>query len=246
MNLSTELTVASASQTIRSIRNRYEICFAEYKIQAPRSGTSETEATPWALYPPLSGSAIREDRAIRLASGKKAAWPSGSAISSLEHVFTARQFQHLPPTGSRRYPRYIFVGDQPGESEIGLGIFAGLLGEDDVGAKAIVEFIDDLVAMPCLGSAFRIYAYPTVNPLIYTAGTSRKQTEAAFADKIGRKVKFPEALIKREVFVVQFHGLVVIHTTDKPEGLQAAVYGANLREADFSNSLLSSAALPGN
>jgi hypothetical protein len=43
-------------------------------------------------------------------------------------------------------PRYIFVGDQPGESEIRLGIFAGLRGEDNVGAKAIVEFIDDLVA----------------------------------------------------------------------------------------------------
>jgi hypothetical protein len=30
---------------------------------------------------------------------------------------------------------------------------------------------------------------------------------------------------------VQFHGLVVIHTTDETEGLQAAVYGANLHEA---------------
>jgi hypothetical protein len=39
-----------------------------------------------------------------------------------------------------------------------------------VGAKAIVEFIDDLVAMPPLGSAFRIYAYPKANTLSYTIG----------------------------------------------------------------------------
>jgi len=129
-------------------------------------------------------------------------------------------------------PRYIFVGDQPGESEIRLGIFAGLRGEDNVGAKAIVEFMDDLVAIPSLGSAFRIYAYPIANPLSYTTGAPRKQTGCAVVNEAGRRAKFPEAdLIEREIFVVQFHGLVVIHTTDEPEGLQAAVYGANLHEA---------------
>jgi hypothetical protein len=179
--------------------------------------------------PPLSGSAIREDR--------QSGWPAAKLLGHLDQLSQPRaRLYSSPISASPAYrlpqiPRYIFVGDQPGESEIRLGIFAGLLGEDDVGAKAIVEFIDDLVAMPSLGSAFRIYAYPTVNPLSYTAGTSRKQTDRSVADETGRKVKFPEALIKREVFVVQFHGLVVIHTTDEPEGLQAAVYGANLREA---------------
>jgi murein peptide amidase A len=129
-------------------------------------------------------------------------------------------------------PRYIFLGDQPGESEIRLGIFAGLRGEDNAGAKAIAEFIDDLVTIPSLGSAFRIYAYPTANPLSYTSGTSRKQTDRTAANETGRKVRFPETeLIEREIFVVQFHGVVIIHTTDQPEGLQAAVYGANLHEA---------------
>jgi hypothetical protein len=123
----------------------------------------------------------------------------------------------VPPRyGLPGIPRYIFVGDQPGESEIRLGIFAGLRGEDNVGAKAIVEFIDDLVAMPSLGSAFRIYAYPTDRTVVNETGGKR----------------FLEAeLIEREIFVVQFHGLVVIHATDEPEGLQAAVYGANLHEA---------------
>jgi hypothetical protein len=128
-------------------------------------------------------------------------------------------------------PRYIFAGDQPGESEIRLGIF-GLRAEDNVGAKAIVEFLDDLVAIPSLGSAFRIYAYPIAHPRSYTTGIPCKRTDRKGAHENGRKVKSPEAyLIERETFVVQFHGLVVIHTTDQPEGFQAAVYGANLHKA---------------
>ena len=36
-------------------------------------------------------------------------------------------------------PRYIFVGDQPGESEIRLGIFAGLLQAEDICWRLNVE-----------------------------------------------------------------------------------------------------------
>jgi hypothetical protein len=128
-------------------------------------------------------------------------------------------------------PRYIFVGDQPGESEIRIGIFAGLRGKDNVGAKAIVEFLDDLVSIPSLGSAFRIYAYPTANPLRITTGEPPKQTERSVINETGRKKNVEISLIEREIFVVQFHGIVVIHRTEELEGLQAAVYGANLHEA---------------
>jgi protein MpaA len=126
--------------------------------------------------------------------------------------------------------RYVFVGDQPGESEIRLGIFAGLRGDDNAGPQAIANFIDDLVTFPSLGSAFRIYAYPIVSPTF--------ETEARFTQlgrtssmKKGRKMKSLEAyLIERELYVVQFQGLIVIHISDEIEGLQAVVYGANLHD----------------
>jgi hypothetical protein len=192
---------------------------SQKRLQAPLNGHS----------PPLSGSAILKDPQ----SGSQAA----KLLGHLDQLSQPRARLYSSPVSAPPHyrlpeiPRYIFVGDQPGESEIRLGIFAGLRGEDNVGTKAIVEFIDDLVAIPSLGSAFRIYAYPTANPLSYTTGAPRKQTDRSVTNETGRKVKFPEALIEREIFVVQFHGLVVIHTTDEPEGLQAAVYGANLREA---------------
>ena len=180
--------------------------------------------------PPLSGSAILKDR--------QSGWQATKLLGHLDRLSQPRVHLYSSPiSGSPPYrlpqiPRYIFVGDQPGESEIRLGIFAGLRGDDDVGTKAIVEFIDDLVGTPSLGSAFRIYAYPTVNPSSDTTGTPRKQTDGNALNEAGRKAKSPEAyLIEREIFVVQFHGLVVIHAIDEPEGLQVAVYGANLHEA---------------
>ncbi len=191
------------------------------RLQAPLNGHSP---------PVLSGSAILKDPQ----SGSRTA----KLLGHLDQLSRPRAPLYSSPISAPpqyrlpEIPRYIFVGDQPGESEIRLGIFAGLRGEDNVGAEAIVEFIDDLVAIPSLGSAFRIYAYPTANPLSYTTGAPRKQMDRSVANETGRRVKFPEAyLIEREIFVVQFHGLVVIHTTDEPEGLQAAVYGANLHEA---------------
>jgi hypothetical protein len=129
-------------------------------------------------------------------------------------------------------PRYVFVGDQPGETEIRLGIFAGLSGGDNAGSKAVAAFIDDLMADPSLGRAFRIYAYPIVYPVSFEAETPFTQSAGFLMKEIRHKIKSPEAyLIERELFVVQFQGVIVIHTGDEIEGLQAGVYGANLNDA---------------
>lgn len=58
-----------------------------------------------------------------------------------------------------------------------------------------------------------------------------KQVDRNSTDKTGRRLKSPAAyLIERELFVVQFQGLIVIDTADEIEGLQAAVQGANLHD----------------
>jgi protein MpaA len=204
---------------------------SKFRLQAPADPRKKRLQTPLNGHspPPLSGSSILK------------APPSGSQVAKLlghlDLLSRPRARLYRSPISAPPHyrlpeiPRYIFVGDQPGESEIRLGIFAGLRGEDNAGAKAIVQFMNDLMAIPSLGSAFRIYAYPTANPLSYTTGAARKQTDRTVVNETGRKVKFPQAyLVEREIFVVQFHGLVVIQTTDEPEGLQAAVYGANLHE----------------
>jgi murein peptide amidase A len=192
----------------------------ERRLAAPRKGPSS---------PLHSGSSTLK--------GPRSASSAARLLGRLDQLSEPRSRLYSSPISTPPHyrwpeiPRYVFVGDQPGESEIRLGIFAGLRGEDNAGARAIAEFIDDLVSIPSLGSAFRIYAYPTANPLSYTAGAPRKETDRPGAHPSGRKLKLSEVeLIEREIFVVQFHGIVIIHTTDEPEGLQAAVYGANLHE----------------
>jgi hypothetical protein len=186
------------------------------RLEAPINGHSP---------PALGGSGLRKD--------PQSGWQAAKLLGHLDRLSQPRGPLYSSPISAPPHyklpeiPRYIFVGDQPGESEIRLGIFAGLRGEDHVGAKAIVEFIDDLVAMPSLGSAFRIYAYPTVNPLTGAAGTRMDRSIVHEGSTSGKEAY----LIEREVFVVQFHGIVVIHTTEEGEGLQAAVYGSNLRAA---------------
>jgi murein peptide amidase A len=164
--------------------------------------------------------------------------PAANLLGRLDQLSQKRKHLYSSPISlpSRhkptKIPRYIFIGDQPGESAIRLGIFAGLRGDDIAGSQAIVQFIDDLVTFPSLGSAFRIYAYPMMNLPGLATAPPPKQSDQSPIHEPGSQLKFPEAhLFKREIFVVQFHGLVLIHSANEQEGLRAGVFGANLREA---------------
>ncbi len=90
----------------------------------------------------------------------------------------------------------------------------------------MADFISDLVAFPSPGSAFRIYAYPVVNQ--GSLETPPQQPDHRPFDESRRKLKPAEAsVIERELFVVQFHGLIVIQTAEENEGLQATVNNTN-------------------
>src|SRR5271166_5454141 len=88
-------------------------------------------------------------------SGSRAA----KVLGRLDKLSRTREHLYSTPISTAAHrklsqiPRYVFVGDQPGESEIRLGIFAGLRGDDNAGPKAVAAFIDDLVATPALGPA---------------------------------------------------------------------------------------------
>jgi len=195
----------------------------------PLQKRSETTLKSHYSAPRFRASALKHP-----VSGSQAA----RLLRRLDLLSLAREHLYRTPISTPAHnnlpqiPRYVFVGDQPGESEIQLGVFAGLSGNDAAGPKAIADFIDDLVTFPSLGNAVRIYAYPIVNPGSFETETPFKQAGRSLINEIGRKEKSPEAyLLERELFVVQFHGVIVIHAADEIEGLQAAVYGADLHDA---------------
>jgi hypothetical protein len=87
----------------------------QMKLQAPLNGhSSPPPAAAAILGDPPSGS----QAAKLLARLDQLSRPQARLYSSPISV--------PPRYGSPGIPRYIFVGDQPGESEIRLGIFAGL------------------------------------------------------------------------------------------------------------------------
>jgi len=196
--------------------------------ERPRQERSETPLKSYYSPPILGAAALKHPK-----SGSRTV----KVLRRLDQLSQTREHLYSTPISTAAHhklsqiPRYVFVGDQPGESQIRLGIFAGLRGDDNAGPKAIAAFIDDLVVFPYLGRAFRIYAYPIVNPVSFETETPFTQSGCNLINEIGRKVKSPEAyLIERELFVVQFQGLIVIHTAEEIEGLQAGVYGANLHD----------------
>ena len=75
---------------------------------------------------------------------------------------------------------------------------------------------------------------PLANPGSFETQPPFQQGGRSLINEIGRKEKPPEAyLIERELFVLQFHGLIVIHAADEIEGLQAA----KLQESIFCSCL---------
>jgi hypothetical protein len=156
-------------------------------------------------------------------------------LRRLDQLSEAREYLYCSPISKPPHdqqppiPRYVFVGDQPGESQIRLGIFAEIKGPDHAGCRAIADFIADLVNFPSLGSAFRIYAYPRVDPGSFA--TPPKRTDHRLLDETRRNLKPVEAsIIERELFVVQFQGLIVVQTAEENEGFQVTIDNPNLHD----------------
>jgi len=61
-------------------------------------------------------------------------------------------------------PRYLFFGDQGGDTPIRVGIFAAIHGDEPEGARAIVHFVKLLEARPELVTGYCLYLYPVCNP----------------------------------------------------------------------------------
>jgi hypothetical protein len=112
--------------------------------ERPRQERSETPPLKSYYSPPILGAAVLKH--------PKSGSRTVKVLRRLNQLSQTREHLYSTPISTvahhklSQIPRYVFVGDQPGESEIRLGIFAGLRGDDNAGPKAIAAFIDDLVA----------------------------------------------------------------------------------------------------
>lgn len=131
-----------------------------------------------------------------------------------------------------RLPRFIFRGPHGGSEPIRLGLFAAIHGDEPEGALALVDFLKNLVAFPDLARGYELYVYPVCNPTGFEDGTRHSRTGLDLNREFWKGSIQPEIYyLERELGVMQFAGLVSLHSDDTADGLYAYVRGATLTEA---------------
>lgn len=149
--------------------------------------------------------------------------------SRLHHT-SLGDFSH----GSRRYhlPRFVFLGPPGGGPTIRLGFFAAIHGDEPEGAQALCDFLLQLDAEPALAQGYELYAYPVCNPTGLEDNTRHSRAGLDLNREFWRSSKQPEVYyLERELGVLQFAGLIALHSDDTTDGAYAFVRGATLTEA---------------
>ena len=131
-----------------------------------------------------------------------------------------------------RLPRFVFQGPPGGGATIRLGLFAAIHGDEPEGAAALRDFLLGLVREPGLAQGYEIYAYPVCNPSGLEDNTRASRAGYDLNREFWRGSQQPEVYyLERELGVLQFAGLVALHSDDTTAGAYAFVRGATLTEA---------------
>ncbi len=136
--------------------------------------------------------------------------------------------------GSCRYrlPRFVFQGPPGGGATIRLGLFAALHGDEPEGAAALRDFLLRLVQEPYRALGYEVYAYPVCNPSGFEDGTRQSRAGYDLGQEFWRGSSQPEVYyLERELGVLQFAGLVALHSDKTAAGAYAFARGTTLTEA---------------
>ena len=136
--------------------------------------------------------------------------------------------------GARAYrlPRFVFQGPAGGGHPIRLGLFAAIHGDEPEGAAALRDLLWRLDDEPSLAQGYELYAYPVCNPGGFEDGTRHSRAGLDLNREFWRGSAQPEVyFLERELGVLQFSGLVALHSDDTTAGAYAFVRGATLTEA---------------
>ena len=131
-----------------------------------------------------------------------------------------------------RLPRFLFQGPPGGGQPIRLGLFAAIHGDEPEGAAALRDFLLALDDNPVLGQGYELYAYPVCNPTGLEDNTRHSRAGLDLNREFWHGSQQPEVYyLERELGVLQFAGLVALHSDDTTDGAYAFVRGATLTEA---------------
>ena len=133
--------------------------------------------------------------------------------------------------GSETYelPHYLFVGPKGGDTPIRIGIFAGIHGDEQEGAHAVIQFIKLLEAKPEFAAGYYLSFYPISNPTGFEDGTRHSRNGRDLNREFWDNSSEPEVrLLQAELISRSFNGIISLHTDDTSDGFYGIVRGATL------------------
>ena len=137
------------------------------------------------------------------------------ALGRLTAVSAYSDYLYYLPVGfyhhgrdTYRLPRYIFLGPAANDDPVKLAFFATLHGDDEEGAKALVEFLLRLELEPDRATGYQLFIYPICNPTGFEDATPETRRGHDLRRELWNGSRQPEAYyLERELGVLQFHGV---------------------------------------
>jgi murein peptide amidase A len=143
---------------------------------------------------------------------------------SSEHLVRGSVGEFTAGANDFALPRFAFMGPKGGGDTIRLGIFAALRGDERTGPAALVEFLRRLEADPQLATGYHLYVYPICNPTGFEDRTELTRSGRDLAQELWKGSAEPEIYyLERELGVLQFQGVISLHSALRSGGLHAWV-----------------------
>jgi hypothetical protein len=149
-----------------------------------------------------------------------------------DHLVGGSVGQFLAKRSQFQLPRFIFMGPTGGGDTIRLGIFAGLHADDQIGAEALVAFLQELEAAPSLAKDYHLYTYPICNPVRFAGRLPGGGADRDLAGGFWNGSSQPEVYyLERELGVHRFQGVISLATRNDAGGFRATTNSAVLDRA---------------
>ena len=158
---------------------------------------------------------------------------------SLRSDFLAKSPITDPDSGFKM-DRFVFEGPHGGGDPIRIGFFAGIHGDEQAGAHAIIEFARRLTRNPAVAEGYQLFLYPICNRAGFDASSRFSSSGKDLNREFWKESAEPEVVsLEREIQHLAFHGLVSFHADDTSSGLYGFVRGAVLARSLLEPALLS-------
>lgn len=173
-------------------------------------------------------SSVEEPRSRRLESITQPL----AALASRSSSFLAAEPGRFEVRGQAcELPRYLFIGPRGGSDPIRLGLFAGLHGDEPVGAHALVRLVQMLERRPKIAQGYCLFIYPVCNPTGFVDGTRHARSGKDPNREFWRGSREPEVrLLEGELWAHAFDGIIALHSDRDCEGLYGFASGALFSE----------------